>query len=246
MPPRATHNAPVRSSLFRLPLHFLHAPRMRHRAHVPNIIENFARRRLEDTRQLAVMFPRPRHGFFVDRALARSESRSFCRNVRLRKIEPHVALALLFGVVKRMRVQVGPHELPADILEPKFEMCVLINGVVPAEIRARTNRHALLFRDLIGTDQPRRIARARRSHRRIEWMVKRIAERHARSRCFNRRSRGTLRISWCGRQSRVHLHHIVHPAPNSPGEEQTPRKIVRVCNNDPSSLTQFIRLTRNN
>ena len=61
-------------------------------------------------------------------------------------------------------------------------MRVLINRVMPAEISARSNGHALLFGDLFGTDQPRRIAGARRGNRRIEGMREGIAQRHARGR----------------------------------------------------------------
>ena len=176
-------------ALFRLPLYFLHAPRMRHRADMPNVIQNFARSRLEKVCQLSIMFPGARHGLFIDRAFRRAECATFAGNIRLRKIEPHVPLALLFRVVKWMRVQEGPHKLPAHILKPKFKMRVLIDGVMPAEIRAGANGHALLFRDFVGADQPRRIARARRSHGGIKGVVKRVAQRYARSRRLDRRSR---------------------------------------------------------
>ena len=52
-----------------------------------------------------------------------------------------------------MRVQKRPDELPADVLEPKFEMRVLVDGVMPAEIRSRPDHHALLLGDLLGLHQ---------------------------------------------------------------------------------------------
>ena len=47
------------------------------------------------------------------------------RNVGLGAVESDVALALLFGIVKRMRVEKGPDELAADVFEAEFEMGVL-------------------------------------------------------------------------------------------------------------------------
>ena len=92
------------------------------------------------------------------------------RNIRLRAVQPHIALALLLGIVERMRVQEGPDKLPAHVFEPEFEVRVLVNGMMPAEIRSRADRHALLFGDFLGADQARRIAGARRRDRRIERM----------------------------------------------------------------------------
>jgi len=102
------------------------------------------------------------------------------RQVGLRAIETHVALALLFGVVKRVRVQERPDELPAHIFEPEFEMRVLIDRVVPAEKRPRTDHHTLFFGDFFARDEMGRIARSRRGHCGIERMRKRIAQGDAR------------------------------------------------------------------
>jgi hypothetical protein len=166
-------------------LYFRHAFRVRRRAHVPDIAENRARRRLEDARQLAVTLPGADNRLFVDRALGRTELRTFLRDVRLRAIETHVALALLLGVVKRVRVEKRPDELPADVLEAEFEVRVLVDGVMPAEVGPRTDHHALLFGDLLGSDEVRRIAGARRGHRRIERMREGISQRDARRRGFD-------------------------------------------------------------
>ena len=143
-----------------------------------------------------------------------------------------------------MRVKVGPHELPAHILEAKFKMRVLINGVVPAEIRARANGHALLFGYFIGTDQPRRIARARRCHGGIEGMVKGIAQRYARSAMFQ---------SAIQRNLADNLVREIIAWPSSPHctpgakftAEKDRRKNPSSLQQHDSSLTQLIRLTRN-
>ena len=62
-------------ALFGLAFDFLRALRMRHRADVPDVAQNFARRRREQLRQLAVMVPRARNRLFVDRALFGAEVR---------------------------------------------------------------------------------------------------------------------------------------------------------------------------
>ncbi len=175
---------------------------MRHRADVPDVAQDRARRRLEHARQLAIVFPRSRDSFFVDRALGRAKFRARGGNVRLRAIQPHVALALLLGIVKRMRVEKRPDELPAHIFEPEFEVRVLVNGVMPAEIRSRADGHALLFGDFLGNHQMRRIAGARRRNRGIERVRERVAQRHARRRRLHLRSDGCVGN---GRQLRGHL-----------------------------------------
>ena len=83
-------------------------------------------------------------------------------NVSRRAIQPHIALALLFGIVKRMGVQERPHELPADIFQAKFKVRVLVNGVVAGKKRGRADGGALLLGDLFRRDQPWRVAGARR------------------------------------------------------------------------------------
>ena len=83
----------------------------------------------------------------------------------MRAIKAHVALALLLGIIERMRVQEGPHTLSADIFEAEFKVRVLINGVMPAVVRGGANCHALLIGDFFCANQPRRIASARRRNR---------------------------------------------------------------------------------
>ena len=163
---------------------------------------------LEHPRKFAVMLPGARHGLFVNGPLGRAEFRPL-GDVRLRAVEPHVPLALLLGVIEGMRVQEGPHELPAHVFQAKFEVRVLIDRVMPAEVRSRADHHPLLFGDFLGTNEPRRIARARRRHCRIERVREIISQRHARRRRFHLRS---LRRVGYGRKLRGHLHRIVHRA----------------------------------
>src|SRR6202041_1649682 len=89
------------------------------------------------------------------------------RNKGLGMIEPHVTLALLLGIVKRMRVQKGPHELAADIFETKFEVGVLIYRVMPAKISGRTNHHPLLVGYFFGANQAGGVTGPRGRARRI-------------------------------------------------------------------------------
>ena len=84
------------------------------------------------------------------------------RDVGLRAVEAHVALALLLGIVEGMRVQERPDELAADIFEAEFEMRVLVDGVMAAEKSGGADVDALLVGDFFGTDQARRVAGARR------------------------------------------------------------------------------------
>src|ERR1700722_12519022 len=120
---------------------------MRHRADVPDVIENFSRVACEQRRKFAVILPRSRDRTLVDLAAGGAEIQILGRHVRMRAIQPDVALALLFRVVKGVRVKERPNELPADILKPEFEMRVLINGVVSAVKRRGANVDALLVGD---------------------------------------------------------------------------------------------------
>ena len=188
-------------ALFRLPLDLLHALGMRHRADVPDVGQNFARARLKQPRELAVMFPGARDRFLINGALGRAKMRRLRRrHIRLRAVQTHVALALLLGVVEGMGVQKGPDELPADVLEAEFEMRVLIDGVMAAEKSARADGHALLFGDFFGIDEPRRIAGARRGDGGVERMREAVAQRYARRRGFHLRFRkripATETIAW--------------------------------------------------
>ena len=122
-------------------------------------------------------------------------------------IESHVPLALLLGVVERMRVQKGPDKLPAHIFKAEFKMSVLVDGVMAAVKRGCPDLHALLVGNFLGTDQARRVAGARRGDGRIVGMSETIAQRDARRSGFKRhavRLRGSHRLS--GHVSRDILH----------------------------------------
>ena len=67
-----------------------------------------------------------------------------------------------------MRVQKRPDELAADVFEPKFEMRVLIDGVMPAEVSRGADGDALLVGDFFRANQAWRIASARRRNRGID------------------------------------------------------------------------------
>ena len=62
------------------------------------------------------------------------------RNKCLHLVQPHVPLALLFGVVKRMAVEKVPDKVPGNILETELEMRVLKNGVMPTIKGGGANR----------------------------------------------------------------------------------------------------------
>src|SRR5579863_2912452 len=144
---------------------------MRHRADMPDVAENLAGAGLQDRGQLAIVLPGARNRIFIDRAFGRTEmGMTFGRHVSLRAVEAHVTLALLLGVVERMRVEKRPDELAADVFEAELEVRMLIDGVMAAVIGGRTDRHALLVGDLLGTDQARRIASARGRDRGVKGM----------------------------------------------------------------------------
>src|SRR5215469_10862397 len=99
---------------------------MRTRLDVPDVAENFARGRFEKFGELAVVIPGACDGAFVDSAFGGAEIwRVSRRDERLRAVEAHVALALLFGIIKRVRVKKAPDELTAHVFEAEFEMRVL-------------------------------------------------------------------------------------------------------------------------
>ena len=190
-----------------LPVHFLHALGVRHRADVPDVAENFPRVAAQQRSQLPVIAPGARNRVFVNRALGRAESRRFGRQIGERVIQAHVPLALLLGVVKRMRVQERPDELPADVFEAKFKVRVLVDGVMAAVKRGRPDLQALLVGDFFRPDEARRVAGARRGDGRIVGMSEMIAQRDARRGGFKRhaiRLRRSHRLS--GHISRDILH----------------------------------------
>ena len=118
-------------------LDFLNALDVRHRSDVPDVVQNFARVAGEQRREFAVILPGARNRAFVNFAAAFVKEKRFRRHIGVRAIQPHIALALLLRIVKRVRVQKRPDELPADIFEPELKMRVLVNGVMPAVKRRR-------------------------------------------------------------------------------------------------------------
>src|SRR5712692_7468783 len=99
---------------------------------MPDVGEDGVGARLEQRSQLAVIIPGAGHGACVDSALGGTEAGTLGWDVGLRVIQADVALALLLGVVERVRVQERPNKLPANVLEAKLKVRVLINGVVAA------------------------------------------------------------------------------------------------------------------
>jgi hypothetical protein len=65
-------------------------------------------------------------------------------------------------------VEKRPDELARDVLEAELEMRVLVDGVVPRVEGQRADRVALLFSDLGGADDARRVAGTRCRNRAIE------------------------------------------------------------------------------
>ena len=64
-----------------------------------------------------------------------------------------------------MRVEKRPDELAADVFKSKFEMRVLIDGVVAAIVGGRADQRSLLVIDFFRPDQARGVTRARCSDR---------------------------------------------------------------------------------
>ena len=117
----------------------LQALRRGGRADVPQVLQNAERVVLEQGRQLGVAVPGAQHGRLVDaESLARDGRHEGARFLQL-----HVPLARLLGVVERIGVQEGPHELPRDVLEPELEVRVLVDGVMPGVEGQRADGVAL-------------------------------------------------------------------------------------------------------
>ena len=95
-------------------------------------------------------------------------------------IEADIALALLLGIVERMRVNERPDELAADVFEAEFEMRVVIDGVAAAVESGGADIYALLVGDLFGVDQARRITSAGGGDCGIVRMREGVAKRDAR------------------------------------------------------------------
>ncbi len=183
----------------RLAIHFLHALHVRHRADVPDVGENFPRVSFQQGSQFAVIAPGAGNRIFIDLALRLAESRRLRRQITHCAIESHVSLALLLGVVKRMRMQERPDKLTADVFEAEFKMSVLVNRMMTAVERGRANLHALLVCDFFGADNARRIARACRGDCGVVRMREMIAQRNARLGRFEGHAIRLRSIHWLGR-----------------------------------------------
>jgi hypothetical protein len=98
---------------------FLEALGVGHGADVPDVGEDGAGVVDEEGGELAVVVPGADDGLFVDGAMLLIEEEgglwAALWDVSLRAIEADVALALLFGIVKRMGVEKRPDELAADV-----------------------------------------------------------------------------------------------------------------------------------
>src|SRR6266852_5011639 len=98
------------------------------------------------------------------------------RDIGLSAIEADVALALLLGIVKGMRVQERPDELAADVFEAEFEMGVLVDGVMAAVESGGADIEALLVGDFFGADEARGVAGAGCGNGGVEGMSEGVAE----------------------------------------------------------------------
>src|SRR5947207_3003790 len=158
---------------------------MRHRADVPDVVEDVARVANQKRGKLAVVIPGAGNGLLVDFFAFFAEEKRDRWNIGLRAVQADVALALLLGIVKRMRVKERPDELAADVFETEFEMRMLVNRVVSAIERCGADVEALLVRNFLGVDEARRIAGARGGDGGIEGMRKGIPESDARRAGFH-------------------------------------------------------------
>jgi signal transduction histidine kinase len=173
-----------------LALHFLHPLGMRHLADMPYLAKDLASVGFQQIGERAVMFPGAGDGAFVNLALGRAESLAGPRDVGLRAVQSDVSLALLFGIVERMRVEKRPNELAAHIFEAKFEMSMLVNGVMASVKRSRADGESLLVGDLLRLNDSRRITSASGGNRRIVGMLEPIPQADARPRRFDQGSSG--------------------------------------------------------
>ncbi len=141
-------------------LDFLEALGVGHGADVPDVAEDGAGVVDEECGELAVGLPGAGDGLLVDGAMGVVEEERGCGDVGLRAIEADVALALLLGIIERVGMEEGPHELAADIFEAEFEMGVLVDGVMATIERGGADVEALLVGDFFGDDKARGVAGA--------------------------------------------------------------------------------------
>src|SRR5258706_9641801 len=122
------------------------------------------------------MLPGAGDGLLVDGAGGGVEEKGLGRDVGLRAVEADVALTLLLGIVKGMRVEEGPDELAGDIFEAELEMGVLENGVMSAVEGGGADVEALLVGDFFRADETRGVAGAGGGDGGIEGMGPGVAE----------------------------------------------------------------------
>jgi len=153
---------------------------VRHRADVPDIEKNFAGLREEKRREFAIVGPGAGDGAFVEgTGFGVEEKRKFW-DVGVSAVHADVALGLLLGIVERMGMEKGPDELAADVLESKFEVRVLVDGVMAAEECGSANVQALLVVDFFRVDEAGRVTGAGGGDGRVEGMSESVAESDAR------------------------------------------------------------------
>ena len=155
---------------------FLETLGVGHGTNVPDVIENGARVGDQKRRKFAVVIPGTSDGGFVEFLGLLVEEERGGRNVSLRAVQTNVALALLLGIVKGMRVEKRPDELAADVFKAEFEMGVLIDGVMATVERGGADVEALLVGDFFGADEARRVASARGSDGGIKRVSESVAE----------------------------------------------------------------------
>jgi len=135
------------SAFFRGAFDFLGALEVGHRADVPDVKKNFTRLREEEAGKFAIVRPSPDDSAFIDGSGFGVEKKRELRDISLGAIHTNVALALLFGIVERVRMEKRPDELAANVLHSEFEVRVLIDGVMAAEKSSRPDIEALFVVD---------------------------------------------------------------------------------------------------
>src|ERR1700674_120467 len=148
---------------------------MGHRAYMPDVVENVSGVANQERGKFAIVVPGAGDGPFINLLAFRIEEKRDGRHVGLGAVEADVALALLLGIVERMRVKEGPDELAADVFEAEFEMGVLVDGMVTAVERGGADVEALFIRDFFGADEARGITGAGRGDSGIKRMRKGVA-----------------------------------------------------------------------
>jgi hypothetical protein len=149
-------------------------------ADAPDIGEDCAGVTDEERREFAVVAPCTRDGLFEDFLCGFVEVKVHGRNIGLDAIHADVTLALLLGIIKRVRVKKGPHELATDIFETEFEGGMLEDGVMPAIKCSGANVKALFVSDLFWGYEVVCVTSASRGDCGIERMIKKIAKSYPR------------------------------------------------------------------